>query len=279
MTENINVHVEDDTAEAILGLWGTAASSPLGHATSGKDTTNPDAVAFRQGWRAGATVLLLQSPGWKIGRTTYLSLTSSTFVDIDPNIPDADWLRRWSLRQKSREAINPPFPENTFDSDAVRYGPLRCLYTVGELDEFARSAPSETFQGYLSLIITDVKLKECWKRKMLFSGECCNIAVYANSTSSTCKGCDRPITLRLNPRVLGQLIDETACIGQGKLLFSDEAWRDLLGRKPEDLLKLGYDEIQYLSDRLLFCRITLIFGWTGDGSKAGERICVLGVQG
>lgn len=150
---------------------------------------------------------------------------------------------------------------------------------MGELDEFARSAPSETFQGYLSLIITDVKLKECWKRKMLFSGECCNIAVYANSTSSTCKGCDRPITLRLNPRVLGQLIDETACIGQGKLLFSDEAWRDLLGRKPEDLLKLGYDEIQYLSDRLLFCRITLIFGWTGDGSKAGERICVLGVQG
>lgn len=212
-------------------------------------------------------------------KQTYLSFTSSTLVDIDPHIPDADWLRRWSLRQKSREAINPPFPDDTFDSDAVKYGPLRCRYTVGELDEFARSAPSETFQGYLSIVISDVKLHECWKRKMLFSGECCIIPVYANATKAICKGCDKLIDLRLNPRILGQLTDETACISQGKLLFSDEAWQDLLGRKPEDLLKLGYEEIKCLSDRLLFCRITLIFGWTGDGSKAGERICVLGVHG
>jgi hypothetical protein len=198
-------------------------------------------------------------------------------MGIDPNIPDADWLRRWSLRQRSREALNPPFPEDVFELQNIKYGPVRCLYTIGELDELARAAPSETFQGYLSLVITEVKLHECWKRRMLFSGECCHIPAYANATTAKCKGCDKVIELKLNPRILGQLMDETACISSGKLLFSERAWQDLLGRQPQDLLRLTYEEIKYLSDRLLFCRVTLMFGWTGDGTKAGERICILGV--
>lgn len=93
-----------------------------------------------------------------------------------------------------------------------------------------------------------------------------------------CRGCDREVELRLSPRILGQLIDETAAIATGKLLLSDEAWRDLLGRGPEDILKLSYDEVKYLSDRLLFSRITVLFGWTGDESKAGGRICIFGVR-
>jgi len=72
-------------------------------------------------------------------------------------------------------------------------------------------------------------------------------------------------------------MDETAVEGPGKLLFSDRAWRSLLGREPAGLLKLGEDEMKYLSDRLLFCRVTLLFGWTGDESVAGGRICVLDV--
>jgi len=40
----------------------------------------------------------------------------------------------------------------------------------------------------------------------------------------------------------------------------------------------GYEETKYLADRLLFCRLTLLFGWTGDESKAGGRICVMGVK-
>lgn len=113
---------------------------------------------------------------------------------------------------------------------------------------------------------------------MLCSGECCNIALYSNSLTATCKGCDKQIDLRLSPRILGQVADETAVIACGRLLFSDQAWQDLLGRTPDGLLKLGYEEIKYLSDRLLFCRITLLFGWTGDESRAGGRICVLGVH-
>lgn len=66
VTENMNLQVQDDTAEATLGLWGTTASSPLGRAASDRET-NPDAASARQGWKAGETVLLLQGPGWKIG--------------------------------------------------------------------------------------------------------------------------------------------------------------------------------------------------------------------
>ena len=102
---------------------------------------------------------------------------------------------------------------------------------------------------------------------MLLSSECCNIPIFANALTATCKGCDKDVELRLNPRILGQVIDETGAIACGKLLFSDDAWRDLLGRGPDDLLKLGHDEIKYLSDRLLFCRVTIMFGWTGDESK------------
>jgi hypothetical protein len=155
---------------------------------------------------------------------------------------------------------------------------VRCLFNIADLDEFARCAPGETFQGYLSVLILEMKLLECWRRNMLMSGECCSIALHANAMSAVCKGCDRKVDLRLSPRILGQVIDETAAIATGKLLFCDDAWRDLLGRGPEDLLRLGHDEIKYLSDRLLLSRVTLVFGWTGDESKAGGRICVFGVR-
>lgn len=205
-------------------------------------------------------------------------MTSSTIVDVDPYIPDADWLRNWSRRQKVREAINPPFPSDVFEPQLVKTGPVRCLFTIAELDEFTRCAPGETFQGYLSLLILEFRLLDCYRRNMLLSGECCNIPIYANAMQATCKGCDKEVPLRLSPRILGQVIDETAVVATGKMLFSDEAWQELLGRGPEDILKLGYDEVKYLSDRLLFSRITVLFGWTGDESKAGGRICVFGVR-
>ena len=39
------------------------------------------------------------------------------------------------------------------------------------------------------------------------------------------------------------MLDETGVIAPGKLLFSDNAWEDLLGRDAEDLLKLGQSTI------------------------------------
>jgi len=155
---------------------------------------------------------------------------------------------------------------------------VRCLFTIAELDEFARAAPTETFQGYLSLLIMEVKLLEYWKRQMLLASECCSMPIYANAMTAKCRGCDKDVTLRLSPRLLGQVIDETAAIGPGKLLLSDRAWKDLLGRDTQALLRMGYEELKYLADRLLFCRVTMLFGWTGDETKAGGRICVLAVR-
>jgi hypothetical protein len=202
-TENINIQVHDDTAGATFGLWGTPALSPTGGfpTTEASETTDGTAKGTVP-WKAGETVLLLEAPGWKIGRGTYLSLTITTIVDVDPAISDADWLRRWASRQKVREAINPPFPEGVFDRNALITGPLRCLYTLGDLDEFARAAPRETFQGYLSVLVMEVRLLENWKRGMLMCGECCSMSVYANAHEGTCKGCDKQVELRLNPRIV-----------------------------------------------------------------------------
>ena len=170
-------------------------------ATDTAETTDAT-VKSNASWKAGETVLLLEAPGWKIGRGTYLSLTTTTIVDVNPAISDADWLRRWASRQKVREAINPPFPEGIFDLNALITSPLRCLYTFGDLDEFARAAPRETFQGYLSVLVMEVRLLENWKRGMLMCGECCSMSVYANALEGTCKGCDKKVELRLNPRIV-----------------------------------------------------------------------------
>ncbi|KAK3068632.1 hypothetical protein LTR53_013649 [Teratosphaeriaceae sp. CCFEE 6253] len=277
LVDTINLHIQDDTAEATLGLWGTASASPLDRTTA-ENTTNPEAVLARQAWKAGETILLIQSPGWKLGRSTYLNITSTTLLDIDPHIPDAAWLRRWSLRQRSREALNPPFPEGVFDLQVLRTGPIRCLYTLAELDEVARAAPAETFQGYLSVVLTDIRLRESRKRRMLFSGECCCMPLYANALVASCKGCEKDVPLRLSPELIGQVMDETGVVGPGKLLFSDRAWRSLLGPKPAEVLELSEEAIGDLADRLLFCRVTLLFGWTGDEGKTGGRICVLDVD-
>lgn len=202
-TENMNVQVHDDTAGATFGLWGTPAFTPTGGLMDAEPPDNSDGPSkVRAPWKAGETVLLLEAPGWKIGRGTYLSLTTTTVVDIDPAIADADWLRRWAARQNVREAINPQFPEGVFDYKALLTSPLRCLYTFADLDEFSRAAPKETFQGYLSVIVMEVKLLENWKRSMLMCGECCSMTLFANAPSGTCKGCDKRVELRLNPKIV-----------------------------------------------------------------------------
>lgn len=70
--ENINLQVHDDTAEATLGLWGTLASSPSGQSQDSTTSDGEDSIA-RQGWVPGETVLLIQAPGWKLGRTVGLA--------------------------------------------------------------------------------------------------------------------------------------------------------------------------------------------------------------
>jgi hypothetical protein len=82
----------DDTAEASLSLWGSMATS-----------ATP--------WKASQTVLLLSRPGWRIDRKSWLSLTSNTMIDVDPDIPDTYWLRNFAQRMVRKEHVNPSFPD------------------------------------------------------------------------------------------------------------------------------------------------------------------------
>jgi hypothetical protein len=161
----------------------------------------------------------------------------------------------------------------------LRHGPLRALHTIASIDEFARKSPRESVQGFLSVVVTEVKLLEYFRRKRLYSGECCAAPLYANTPRITCRACGLGIDLRLNPGLLAQVIDETGSISGGRLLFSDDAWAQLFGRPPAGISHLTENAIKDLADRLLFSRLTLLFGWTGD-EKAGTggRVCILGVQ-
>jgi hypothetical protein len=55
------------------------------------------------------------------------------------------------------------------------------------------------------------------------------------------------------------VIDETGQIGSGKLILSDRAWEDLLGRTAEQLVGTSVDVLRYLEQRLLMLRVTMGF--------------------
>lgn len=79
--ENVNVHVQDDTAEATLGFWGTSTSTPAHTSTIFEINTDVEATVSNEGWKAGETVLLLQSPGCKIGHSVCDHQQSLTTID------------------------------------------------------------------------------------------------------------------------------------------------------------------------------------------------------
>lgn len=53
------------------------------------------------------------------------------------------------------------------------------------------------------------------------------------------------------------------------MLVSDRAWRGLFGRPAEELVRTGVDVefLEEVENRMLFTRITLIFGWSSEIGK------------
>ena len=102
---------------------------------------------------------------------------------------------------------------------------------------------------------------------MLFCAECCGVPIFANSTVAKCKQCDIDVRLRINPRLVGLLIDETGGITSGKLIWSDEAWCQLLGCLPEQLADSDAAMLKCLEQRLLFLRVVVLFGWSAEVGK------------
>lgn len=107
-------------------------------------------------------------------------------------------------------------------------------------------------------------------------------------------------SLVLNPRVMGILADETGCIAEGKLVWSEQAWSELFfpagsgigggggrgGGEPETtprpftsgpwthVLSMDTIGLRRLEEQMLYSRFALTFGW----SPFVERLCVLGIE-
>ncbi|KAJ4290447.1 hypothetical protein N0V90_010663 [Kalmusia sp. IMI 367209] len=240
-SELISIGIFDDTSEAYLTLYGSVSMSA-------------------STWQPCCTILLIANPGWRIDTIAKLSLNANTQIHIDPNMADARYVRALAQRLTKKEHVNPPFPHDVFDADEAETAAVRILYKLSEIDEFVRSNPSEKAVGYISVLITELHIVTNYKRGMLMSTECCGIPLFANSVKAKCTRCDKEAMLRINPRILGSIIDETGQIGTGKLIFADAAWEQLLGRSAQQLVAAPLDVMRYLEQRLLFLRLTLGFG-------------------
>ena len=68
-------------------------------------------------------------------------------------------------------------------------------------------------------------------------------------------------------------MDESGAITSGKLIWSDEAWEQLLGRNAKELADSSVKLLKYLENRLLFLKLAVMFGWSGEVGK----LCILRV--
>ena len=121
----------------------------------------------------------------------------------------------------------------------------------------------------------------------------CGKSLYANTTVANCPQCNHDVLLSINPSLvsfplrnvksdppcnvpdgksqMGTLTDETGAISSGKLIFSAQAWEQLLGRTAKELSESTRKHLKEVEGRLLFLRLTLLFGWS---EKVG-RLCVV----
>ncbi|KAL0778022.1 hypothetical protein CaCOL14_005675 [Colletotrichum acutatum] len=213
--ELLEITVWDDTASCVLTLWEDKANS----------------ARF---WKPNETMLLFTSPKFvppsdnKSGPlSASIGLDHNTLIDVDPDFQDANWLRQWVKKRVKKESIYVPFPKDIWNAEEAVHGLIRALFTLAEVDDFARADPVSDFTGKLNLTILGIDLLGLHRRKMLCCIECCGVPLYANQTFATCKNCLQEKSLVLNPRIMGILADETGCVAQGKLVWSDQAWSEL----------------------------------------------------
>jgi len=102
----------------------------------------------------------------------------------------------------------------------------------------------------------------------------CGVPIYANTYRTTCRNCSSLHTLSINPHIIGTLLDETGCVGAGKLLWSERAWETLLGRCVEDVTMMTTNEIRLLEQRMMYMRVHLVVGW----EESIGKLAVLGMR-
>ncbi|KAL1797728.1 hypothetical protein ACET3X_004334 [Alternaria dauci] len=257
-SELISMGIFDDTADGQLTLYSSMCDSASLFIPS-------------------KTVLLISNPGWRIEKMAKLTLSGNSRIDVDPDMGDARRLRALAQKMTKKEHVNLPFPVADSLVEEFKTATVRALYTLADVDDVARSLSNkvskETIVGYLSVIITELNIVTIHKRNMLMSNECCGIPIFANSIEVECKQCDKMVKLRINPRILGALVDETGQISSGKLILSDEAWSQLLGRTSMQLIDTHINVLKYLEQRILFLRITLGFALNLEDEIGRLAIC------
>lgn len=125
----LNVMLFDHTGEVSLTVWQEMV----------------DSVKL---WHAGKTILLISNPGWVVNKYNSkgkIGFMKSTMIDVDPDFPDAEWLRNHALSLTKREALCLQFPEGIWDLDDCKYGITRILFTLAEIDEWFVFGVFETF--------------------------------------------------------------------------------------------------------------------------------------
>ncbi|KAN0077904.1 hypothetical protein V8E54_006208 [Elaphomyces granulatus] len=270
--EKVDIGVADQSGEAILTMFGRMAHSA-------------------QRWTPFSTVLLISRANWTLN--SRLSINSRTTIAVDPDIAELEQLRKSAISANSH--VNQPYPENVFDVEALGLAPVKLKFTLADIDEFVRSQPNEVYLGYMSVLITEVNIVTLYRRRRLFSMECCNMPLFANALAVDCGQCGKQVELRLNPNIIGALTDETGTIScsppfhadckarqdairlreskprpSTPLIWSPEAWCQLLGRGPEELLGMVNSNSSFLmqlQSSLQFMRITVIFGWSASYRK------------
>lgn len=66
---------------------------------------------------------------------------------------------------------------------------------------------------------------------------------------------------------IGKLVDESGCIMSGKLVLSDDAWTQLLGRSNEEMVQSSASTLRSVEHRMLHVRVTLRFWWSARVGK------------
>ena len=259
-SELIEVVLFDDTGEITLSLWRETAESA-------------------REWLASETILLITRPSFRESTSKYggkpiLGVNARSLVDVNPSDewPDAKWLRNWLKDLRKRDSVKQEVPELLWDQDLTK--DTQALFLLKDVDEWVREDPKTPCSGWLSLIILSLNLSLMGKRNMLCVTECCGIAIYGNTTVMACPHCAKPLSLALNPSVVGNLVDESGVVGQGKLIWSTMAWEQLWGRSVKELVQMKPKEVGRLESRLLGLRLNVRFGW----DEGVGRLCVLGVH-
>jgi hypothetical protein len=107
----------DDTADIVLKLWGDLGLSA-------------------REWKPNVTILLISSPSFRMeyrGRES-VGLTHSSMVDVDPEFPGAEWLRKYAAQLNKRESLDEVVPEGVWDLEDALFGRERVLYTIADVD-------------------------------------------------------------------------------------------------------------------------------------------------